>query len=65
VSLSILKNLSIKKKGLSLNLEFYRSFWEFIAQSEDLSLKHVSNASELIETDKEPKFLIEKKHSPA
>jgi len=36
----------------------------FIAQSGDLSLKHVSNASELIETDKVPKFLIEKNHSP-
>jgi len=32
-------------KNLSLNLRVYRSFGEFIAQSDDLSLKQVSGPS--------------------
>ncbi len=47
--------------GLSLNLKIYRSFREFIAQSEDLSLKHVSPPSQLIETNNEHNPLPQKR----
>lgn len=47
-----MKNISLNLRSLSLNLKIYRSFREFIAQSDVLSLNPVSLPSRLVETTK-------------